>query len=192
MLVHGDHEHGAAWRRRQRRLRMHWRHEQLTLQTLLATYDHHAGPRGQMKARSRGEEIEMNIALARRLLAPGAASTMCYRMDDEGDVLAARPPPLVEVRPQSGVQRHTVEQIFETFVLFRFSMSSATGGDSVGGIHAEARHCDPGAGYRSAQALSRANSTAFCGSSSAEGRTVGGSADGVVSLSSLQQQSAEH
>ena len=38
-------------------------------------------------------------------------------LDDDGDVLAARPPPLVEVRPQSGVQRHTVEQIIETFVL---------------------------------------------------------------------------
>ena len=42
---------------------------------------------------------------------------MYYRMDDDGDVLAARPPPLVEVRPQSGVQRHTAELIIETFVL---------------------------------------------------------------------------
>ena len=31
-------------------------------------------------------------------------------------MLAARPPPLVEVRPQLGVQRHTSEQIIETFV----------------------------------------------------------------------------
>ena len=56
MSLHGDHEHGAAWRRRQRRLRMHWRHEQLTLQMLLATYEHHAAPRGQMTARSGGWE----------------------------------------------------------------------------------------------------------------------------------------
>ena len=41
---------------------------------------------------------------------------MYYRMDDDGDVLAAWPAPLVEVRPQSGVQRHTVEQTFESFV----------------------------------------------------------------------------
>ena len=40
---------------------------------------------------------------------------MYYRMDD-GDVLDAWPPPLVEVRPYSGVQQHTVEQIIETFV----------------------------------------------------------------------------
>ena len=40
MSVHGDHEHGAAWRRRQLRLRMHWRHEQLTLQMALAAALH--------------------------------------------------------------------------------------------------------------------------------------------------------
>ena len=43
---------GAAWRRRQRRLLAHWRHEQFTLQVLLATYQHHAAPRGQKQARS--------------------------------------------------------------------------------------------------------------------------------------------
>ena len=31
-------------------------------------------------------------------------------------MLAARPPPFVEVRPQLGVQRHTAEQVIETFV----------------------------------------------------------------------------
>ena len=34
--MHGDHGSGAAKRRRDRRLRMHWRHEQLTLQKALA------------------------------------------------------------------------------------------------------------------------------------------------------------
>ena len=52
MSMHGDHDHGAAWRRRQRRLRMHWRHEQLTLQMLLATYEHHSAPRRQTMARA--------------------------------------------------------------------------------------------------------------------------------------------
>ena len=116
MLVHGDHDHGAAWRRRQRRLRTHWRHEQLTLQMLLATYEHHAAPRGQMKARSRREESEFNNAFGQKTPPPRAASTMYYRLDDDGDVLAARPSPLVEVRPQSGLQRHTVEQNIQTFV----------------------------------------------------------------------------
>ena len=91
---------------------LHWLHEQLTLQMLLATYEH-----GQMKAMSRGEESEMNNAFDQKTHPSRAASTMYYRMDDDGGVLAARPPPLVEVRPQSGMQRHTVEQIIETFVL---------------------------------------------------------------------------
>ena len=42
---------------------------------------------------------------------------MHFDLFDEGDVLAARPTPLVEVRPQLGVQRHTSEQVIETFVL---------------------------------------------------------------------------
>ena len=39
---HGDHERGAAWRRRQRRPQMHWRHEQLTLQMALTAASHHS------------------------------------------------------------------------------------------------------------------------------------------------------
>ena len=35
-----------------------------------------------------------------------AASTVYFRMDDDGNVLAARPTPLVEVRLQFGYERH--------------------------------------------------------------------------------------
>ena len=81
----------------------------------------------------------MNNAFGQKTPPPRAASTMYYRMDDEEDVLAARPPRLVEVRPQSGVQRHTVEQIIETFVPVQVLDAPAPQmGDSVGGIHAEA------------------------------------------------------
>ena len=45
---------GSALRRRERRLRQHWRHEQLALRMLLATFQHHAAPRGQTTARSGG------------------------------------------------------------------------------------------------------------------------------------------
>ena len=54
------HAQGAAWRRRQRRLEAHRRHEQLTLQMLLATNQHHTAPRGQKQARSGWGEHEMN------------------------------------------------------------------------------------------------------------------------------------
>ena len=40
MSVHGDHSGGAAMRRRDRLLRMHWRDEQLTLQMALAAALH--------------------------------------------------------------------------------------------------------------------------------------------------------
>ena len=54
----------------ERRLRQHWRHEQLTLQMLLATYQHHAVPRGQTTARSGewGSEVKYTAMF------PGAPS----------------------------------------------------------------------------------------------------------------------
>ena len=58
----------------------------------------------------------MNNAFGQETPPPRAASTVYFDLFDAGDVLAARPPPLVEVRPQLGVQRHTSEQIIETFV----------------------------------------------------------------------------
>ena len=83
------HAQGAAWRRHQRRLRAHWRHEQLKLQMLLATYEHHAAPRGQSKARSREEESELNNATGQKTPPPRVASTVYFSLDDDGDVLAA-------------------------------------------------------------------------------------------------------
>ena len=58
----------------------------------------------------------MNNAFGQKTPPPRAASTVHFDLFDDGDVLAARPPPLVEVRPQLGVQRHTSEQVIETFV----------------------------------------------------------------------------
>ena len=52
MLVHGDLNSGAA-----KRLRMHWRHEQLTLQMALAAALHHSrdvGPVSYNALRTRG------------------------------------------------------------------------------------------------------------------------------------------
>ena len=46
------------------------------------------------------ERDEMNFAMGLTTPPPAAASTKYFRMDDDGDVLAARPTPLVEVRPQ--------------------------------------------------------------------------------------------
>ena len=49
--VDGD---GAAKRRRLRRLRSWWRHEQQTVAAVLATFQHHSAPRGPRSARTGG------------------------------------------------------------------------------------------------------------------------------------------
>ena len=115
MSLHGDHEHGAARRRRQRRLRMHWRHEQLTLQMLLATYEHHAAPRGQSRARSEGWERDVLHGQVPEHPTPQMAGTEYFSLDVE-DVPAtgSRPDRLAGVRPQERVQQHFVDQFVDT------------------------------------------------------------------------------
>ena len=84
---------------------------------------------------------------------------MCYRMDDDGDVLATRPTPLVEVRPQPGVLRHTGAHIvdFSPFVqILDDPVPQMVEEEETGGrIHEEDRCAGAGrAGYRRAQDLS--------------------------------------
>ena len=70
MSLHGDH--GAAWRRRQRRLRSWWRHEQQTVAAVLATFQHHSAPRGPRTARTGGErETNYTATLRKMLPSPG-------------------------------------------------------------------------------------------------------------------------
>ena len=58
--VDGD---GAAKRRRLRRLRSWWRHEQQTVAAVLATFQHHSAPRGPRTARTgKGARDELHDA----------------------------------------------------------------------------------------------------------------------------------
>ena len=107
---HGGHDggggSGSAPRRRERRLRQHWRHEQLTLRMLLATFQHHAAPRGQTTARSGGARDELH-GQAPDDAPPQAAGAQYFTMDDDEEAPAAtRPAPLVEVQSQAGLGRH--------------------------------------------------------------------------------------
>ena len=68
----------------------------MTVAMALAEVTHHAAPRGQKTARARGEERD-ELYDAKGLMTPPPT----------------RPAPLVEVRPQGLVQRHTVEQRIE-------------------------------------------------------------------------------
>ena len=65
--VDGD---GAAKRRRLRRLRSWWRHEQQTVAAVLATYLHHSAPRGPKTARTGGERETNYTATLRKMLPP--------------------------------------------------------------------------------------------------------------------------
>ena len=110
-----EHAHGAAWRRRQRRLRQHWRHEQLTLQMVLAMVEHHShgAPRSQTTAtRTRAEERELHIA-PRRQEPPQPAGTQFFTMlDEDSDVPelgGGRPVSMTEPRgPQERVLQRTM------------------------------------------------------------------------------------
>ena len=103
-------------RRRQRRLRQWLRHERLSVAMALAECQHHAAPRGQSMARARRWEGAALHGHVPDDPTPQAAGTQYFSLDVVDEVLAPRPPPLVEVRPQLGVQRHTAEQVIETFV----------------------------------------------------------------------------
>ena len=120
MSLHGDHDGGAAKRRRDRRLRMHWRHGQLTLQMALAAALHHSrdvGPvtynalRSQKTARA-----EATNNAPRSQMSSVAGDTEFFSLFED-ELGSTRPDRLYEVRPQERDQRHTVEQIVDT-VLF--------------------------------------------------------------------------
>ena len=68
-------------------------------------------------ARARGEESELNNAVGQKTPPHRAASTVYFSLDDDEDVLAARPTPLVEVRPQPGFQRHTAVHLADSLIL---------------------------------------------------------------------------
>ena len=72
---------GAAQRRRGRRLRAAWRHEQQSIAQALATFSHHSS-RGQRTARAGEWGSELNYtAKIRRTPTPQAAGTVFYPMD---------------------------------------------------------------------------------------------------------------
>ena len=110
--VDGD---GAAKRRRLRRLRSWWRHEQQTVAAVLATFQHHSAPRGPRTVRTGEGARDELFGYAPEDAHPQAAGTQYFAMDVD-DVPAAgssRPDRLSEVRPQERAQRRTVQQIVD-------------------------------------------------------------------------------
>ena len=89
MSVHGDHGSGAAKRRRDRRLRMHWRHEQLT-QMALAAALHHSRDVGPVRTARAGvrarEELHGYAPEDAPPSPPQAAGAQHFAMDAGEDV----------------------------------------------------------------------------------------------------------
>ena len=108
---------GAAQRRRGRRLRAAWRHEQQSIAQALAAYTHHSAPRRQTMTRAGGWERVARHGQVPEHPTPQAAGAQHFAMDAGEDVgeapAAVRPAPLLEVLPQERVQRRTVELIVD-------------------------------------------------------------------------------
>ena len=140
MSVHGDHSSGAAKRRRDRRLRMRWRHEQLPLQMALTAALRHSrdvGPvtynalRSQKTAKAgewvqgalHGEDLEAPT--------PQEPGTQHFFLDDDSvpELGGVRPDRLFEVRPQERDHRRTVVQIVDNTLTVP---SCAADGESTG------------------------------------------------------------
>ena len=103
----------AAQRRKQRRLRSWWRHEQQSIAAALATSLRHSS-RGQRKARAGEEESEAHYtAEVRKTLPPQPVLFSLYE-EEPGE---RRPASLAEPpRPQERVPQRTVVPMLETFV----------------------------------------------------------------------------
>ena len=117
MLLHG--EHGAAWRRRQRRLRSWLRHEQQNVAMALSAAAHHSydkvaagvthyGPRAQTTDRAR----EAAHQAPRRHRTRTAGDAVFFELFDE-DTAGVRPGVLAEPRTQERVLRHTIGHIVD-------------------------------------------------------------------------------
>ena len=100
-------------RRRDRRLRMCWRHEQLTLQMALAAALHHR--RSQETARAEATKNSL-----RSQTNNVAGDTELFSLFED-ELSGRRPEAFAELRPQDRVERHTVEYISAS-PTFRSSM----------------------------------------------------------------------
>ena len=102
---------GVAQRRRERRLRSWYRHEQQTVRMALAAYTHHSAFPRLTTARAGEWERAAPHGHVPERPTHQAAGTEYFSLDVE-DVPAAgsRPDCLAGVRPQERVLRHTVEQ----------------------------------------------------------------------------------
>ena len=115
MMLQGDH--GSAWRRRQRRLRSLWRHEQQSVAMALSAAAHHSFDKvaaGETYVGQRAQKTDTAGEAAnkapRRQRSNAAGDAVFFELFDE-DTAGVRSEAFAEPRPQERVQRHVVEHI---------------------------------------------------------------------------------
>ena len=128
----------AARRRRERRLRQFMRHDRLTVAMALAEF----GEDGQGQVGGERDEQRHGPADS----SPMAASMVYFRMDDDGDVIAARPTLSLRSGHSRGFSGTLWSILSTSCALFKWSklsMHLCRGEGPAGGIHAESGHSDP-------------------------------------------------
>ena len=106
----------SARRRRERRLRAQWRHEQQSIAMALAAAQHHSAPKSAgpvshnvLRNQNTAREGSSTPTFYGTRTLPGREF---YAMSEDSDVVVGgRPPSLVDVRPQERLQQRTEKQI---------------------------------------------------------------------------------
>ena len=106
-------EHGSAWRRRQRRLRSWWRHEQQSVAMALSAVAHHSFDKvaaGDAHHGLRAQKTDRAGAAPRRQTQRAAREPELFQLFEE-EPGGWRPGSVPDPRPQERVQRHNVEHL---------------------------------------------------------------------------------
>ena len=114
MSLHGDRViGGAAKRRRDRRLRMHWRHEQLTLQMVLALHGDRRQPPGPGQRSARHTQRHGDRSPPLPAVTAGTKFLHAGRRERAGDGVAADRSGRAAGDHRSGFRGNTMEQFGE-------------------------------------------------------------------------------
>ena len=186
MMLRGDH--GSAWRRRHRRLRSWWRHEQQSVALALSAAAHHSFDKvaasaeyDGLRAQKTDRAGEAAHKAPRRQKSKAAGGAVFFELFDE-DTVEVRPGVLAEPRPQVRVQRHTMEHIVDfvccaPMVQFLDAPVPQMGDQLPDILHFFSTFMPDPEQVIGVPKILRGRPHANFGSRSAAGGTVGGSAD---------------
>ena len=124
---------GAAWRRRQRRLRPMLRHERQTVAMELVAALHH----------SCGGGLGKNVGQWAQKTASAGPAEYFELSSDGRPASGERPAALLERRSHGRFQRHTVEHIVDVSPFVQILDVPVPQMGPTGGSPEYARHCDP-------------------------------------------------